>query len=98
MLDAFKAEYVAPLVVWLCHEGCQENGGLFEVIFCTFGTYTFCPAFPLLMLVLKYLQSSVVHAVSITCISIMGKLKMQFSACSVFLKLCLNANVESLNV
>ncbi|KAJ6669702.1 hypothetical protein lerEdw1_000251 [Lerista edwardsae] len=31
MLDAFKAEYVAPLVLWLCHESCQENGGLFEV-------------------------------------------------------------------
>uniref|UniRef100_A0A8D0GFZ9 Hydroxysteroid 17-beta dehydrogenase 4 n=1 Tax=Sphenodon punctatus TaxID=8508 RepID=A0A8D0GFZ9_SPHPU len=31
MLDAFKPDYVAPLVVWLCHESCQENGGLFEV-------------------------------------------------------------------
>ncbi|XP_066470082.1 peroxisomal multifunctional enzyme type 2 isoform X2 [Tiliqua scincoides] len=31
MLDAFKPEYVAPLVLWLCHESCKENGGLFEV-------------------------------------------------------------------
>lgn len=28
---ALKPEYVAPLVLWLCHEQCQENGGLFEV-------------------------------------------------------------------
>ncbi|XP_032070007.1 peroxisomal multifunctional enzyme type 2 [Thamnophis elegans] len=31
MLDALKPEYVAPLVLWLCHERCQENSGLFEV-------------------------------------------------------------------
>ncbi|XP_051876370.1 peroxisomal multifunctional enzyme type 2 isoform X2 [Pristis pectinata] len=31
ILDAFKPEFVAPLVVWLCHESCQENGSLFEV-------------------------------------------------------------------
>ncbi|XP_042304608.1 peroxisomal multifunctional enzyme type 2 isoform X2 [Sceloporus undulatus] len=31
MLDAFKPEYVSPLVLWLCHESCQENSGLFEV-------------------------------------------------------------------
>ncbi|XP_070598971.1 peroxisomal multifunctional enzyme type 2 isoform X2 [Erythrolamprus reginae] len=31
MVDAFKPEYVAPLVLWLCHERCQENSGLFEV-------------------------------------------------------------------
>ncbi|XP_044302177.1 peroxisomal multifunctional enzyme type 2 [Varanus komodoensis] len=31
MLDGFKPEYVAPLVLWLCHESCQENSGLFEV-------------------------------------------------------------------
>ncbi|KAG9487906.1 hypothetical protein GDO78_007612, partial [Eleutherodactylus coqui] len=30
LLDALKPEYVAPLVLWLCHESCQENGGLFE--------------------------------------------------------------------
>ncbi|XP_067839112.1 peroxisomal multifunctional enzyme type 2 [Heptranchias perlo] len=30
-LDALKPEFVAPLVVWLCHESCQENGSLFEV-------------------------------------------------------------------
>uniref|UniRef100_A0AAY4DKE8 Hydroxysteroid (17-beta) dehydrogenase 4 n=1 Tax=Denticeps clupeoides TaxID=299321 RepID=A0AAY4DKE8_9TELE len=32
LLESLKAEYVAPLVLWLCHEQCQENGSLFEVI------------------------------------------------------------------
>lgn len=41
LVDAFKPEYVAPLVVWLCHESCAENGSLFEVIFFIF------PFFPL---------------------------------------------------
>ncbi|HLL53375.1 MAG TPA: SDR family NAD(P)-dependent oxidoreductase, partial [Myxococcaceae bacterium] len=31
VLDALKPEYVSPLVAYLCHEGCEENGGLFEV-------------------------------------------------------------------
>ncbi|KAL7885071.1 hypothetical protein AOLI_G00078410 [Acnodon oligacanthus] len=31
LLDSLKAEYVAPLVLWLCHEECEENGSLFEV-------------------------------------------------------------------
>ncbi|XP_055025065.2 peroxisomal multifunctional enzyme type 2 [Misgurnus anguillicaudatus] len=31
LLESLKAEYVAPLVLWLCHEDCQENGSLFEV-------------------------------------------------------------------
>ncbi|KAA0714509.1 Peroxisomal multifunctional enzyme type 2 [Triplophysa tibetana] len=31
LLESLKAEYVAPLVLWLCHDECQENGGLFEV-------------------------------------------------------------------
>ncbi|KAM3937128.1 peroxisomal multifunctional enzyme type 2 [Leptodactylus fuscus] len=31
LVDALKPEYVAPLVLWLCHESCQENGSLFEV-------------------------------------------------------------------
>ncbi|XP_049627347.1 peroxisomal multifunctional enzyme type 2 [Suncus etruscus] len=31
LLDALKPEYVSPLVLWLCHESCEENGGLFEV-------------------------------------------------------------------
>jgi len=30
MVDALKPEFVAPLVVWLCHEDCDETGGLFE--------------------------------------------------------------------
>ncbi|HVJ90079.1 MAG TPA: SDR family NAD(P)-dependent oxidoreductase, partial [Labilithrix sp.] len=29
--DALRPEYVSPLVAWLCHESCEENGGLFEV-------------------------------------------------------------------
>lgn len=31
LVTSLKPEYVAPLVLWLCHEQCQENGGLFEV-------------------------------------------------------------------
>ncbi|XP_077572261.1 peroxisomal multifunctional enzyme type 2 [Stigmatopora nigra] len=31
LVAALKPEYVAPMVLWLCHEQCQENGGLFEV-------------------------------------------------------------------
>ncbi|KAJ8380974.1 hypothetical protein SKAU_G00017520 [Synaphobranchus kaupii] len=30
LLESLKAEYVAPLVLWLCHDQCQETGGLFE--------------------------------------------------------------------
>ncbi|XP_056130166.1 peroxisomal multifunctional enzyme type 2 [Lampris incognitus] len=31
LVESLKAEYVAPLVLWLCHEQCEESGGLFEV-------------------------------------------------------------------
>uniref|UniRef100_A0A668A8Y8 Peroxisomal multifunctional enzyme type 2 n=1 Tax=Myripristis murdjan TaxID=586833 RepID=A0A668A8Y8_9TELE len=31
LVESMKPEYVAPLVLWLCHEQCKENGGLFEV-------------------------------------------------------------------
>ncbi|XP_075035392.1 peroxisomal multifunctional enzyme type 2 [Mixophyes fleayi] len=31
LLDALKPEYVVPLVLWLCHDSCRENGSLFEV-------------------------------------------------------------------
>ncbi|XP_022376899.1 peroxisomal multifunctional enzyme type 2 [Enhydra lutris kenyoni] len=31
LLEALKPDYVAPLVLWLCHESCEENGSLFEV-------------------------------------------------------------------
>lgn len=31
MLDALRPEYVTPLVLWLAHETCEENGSLFEV-------------------------------------------------------------------
>ncbi len=30
-IDALKPEYVSPLVAYLCHESCNETGGLFEV-------------------------------------------------------------------
>lgn len=29
--NALKPEYIAPLVVWLCHESCTETKGAFEV-------------------------------------------------------------------
>jgi len=31
MVKALKPEYVAPLVAFLCHESCNENGQVFEV-------------------------------------------------------------------
>ena len=31
MCDALAPEFVSPLVAWLCHEECDESGGLFEV-------------------------------------------------------------------
>ncbi|MDP3154164.1 MAG: SDR family NAD(P)-dependent oxidoreductase [Archangium sp.] len=31
VLENLKPEYVTPLVAWLAHEECQENGGLYEV-------------------------------------------------------------------
>lgn len=31
LLDALKPEFVSPLVALLCHESCEETGGLFEV-------------------------------------------------------------------
>jgi hypothetical protein len=29
--QSLKPEFVSPLVMWLCHADCKENGGLFEV-------------------------------------------------------------------
>lgn len=29
--ELLKAEHVAPVVAYLCHESCEANGGLFEV-------------------------------------------------------------------
>lgn len=37
VVNALKPEYVAPLVGWLCHDSCQENGGLFEAAAGWFG-------------------------------------------------------------
>ncbi|XP_042344065.1 peroxisomal multifunctional enzyme type 2 [Plectropomus leopardus] len=31
LVASLKPEHVAPLVLWLCHEQCQESGGLFEL-------------------------------------------------------------------
>ena len=31
MFDAIQPELVSPLVLWLCHQDCEETGGLFEV-------------------------------------------------------------------
>ncbi len=31
IVDALDPAYVSPLVAWLCHEDCEETGGLFEV-------------------------------------------------------------------
>jgi 3-hydroxyacyl-CoA dehydrogenase/3a,7a,12a-trihydroxy-5b-cholest-24-enoyl-CoA hydratase len=31
VVDKIKPDYVAPLVAFLCHESCNENGSLFEV-------------------------------------------------------------------
>uniref|UniRef100_A0AAQ4RN39 Hydroxysteroid (17-beta) dehydrogenase 4 n=1 Tax=Gasterosteus aculeatus aculeatus TaxID=481459 RepID=A0AAQ4RN39_GASAC len=32
LVASLKPEYIAPMVLWLCHEQCQENGALFEVL------------------------------------------------------------------
>ncbi|PAA61389.1 hypothetical protein BOX15_Mlig019735g2, partial [Macrostomum lignano] len=31
LIDQLKPEYVAPLVLYLCHDCCQDSGGLYEV-------------------------------------------------------------------
>ncbi|XP_032801144.1 peroxisomal multifunctional enzyme type 2 [Petromyzon marinus] len=31
LVDALKPEFVAPLILWLCHESCQDTGNIFEV-------------------------------------------------------------------
>jgi len=31
ILKALRPEAIAPLVLWLCHEDCDETGGLFEL-------------------------------------------------------------------
>ena len=31
LMEAFKPEYVAPYVVYLCHESCPETGGVFQI-------------------------------------------------------------------
>jgi hypothetical protein len=30
-LDQLKPDYIVPLVGFLCHESCKENGSIFEV-------------------------------------------------------------------
>ena len=36
MVEALKVEHVVSLVVYLCHESCEENGSVFE---CSGGPY-----------------------------------------------------------
>eukprot|EP00743_Colponemidia_sp_Colp-15_P001588 GILK01001734.1.p1 GENE.GILK01001734.1~~GILK01001734.1.p1 ORF type:complete len:448 (-),score=73.12 GILK01001734.1:78-1421(-) len=31
VIEALKPDYVAPFVAYLCHDSCEENGGIFEV-------------------------------------------------------------------
>ncbi|KAK2153487.1 hypothetical protein LSH36_295g03037 [Paralvinella palmiformis] len=31
ILSALKPEFVAPVILWLCHESCNDSGGVFEV-------------------------------------------------------------------
>jgi len=31
LINALKPEYVSPLILYLCHESCTENGSLFEI-------------------------------------------------------------------
>ena len=31
MVDALKPEYVAPPVLYLCHDSCEETGSIFEI-------------------------------------------------------------------
>jgi hypothetical protein len=31
LLEKLKPEYVSPLVAYLCHDSCKENGQVFEV-------------------------------------------------------------------
>ena len=39
LFDQLKPEYVAPLVAWLCHEQCEDNGGLYEAAGGWYGKY-----------------------------------------------------------
>ncbi|ROT80353.1 hypothetical protein C7M84_000910 [Penaeus vannamei] len=39
LFDQLKPEYVAPLVAWLCHEDCEDTGGLFEAAGGWYGKY-----------------------------------------------------------
>lgn len=41
LFAGLKPELVAPLVAWLCHEECTDNGGLFEAAGGWFGKYRF---------------------------------------------------------
>lgn len=30
LFNQLKPQFVAPVVVWLCHESCEDSGGVFE--------------------------------------------------------------------
>jgi len=36
LVDALSPAFVSPLVAWLCHDDCEENGSVFEVLLHTF--------------------------------------------------------------
>jgi len=40
LFDQLKPCFVAPLVVWLCHEDCKDSGGIFETAGGWIGKYT----------------------------------------------------------
>ncbi|MPC89753.1 Peroxisomal multifunctional enzyme type 2 [Portunus trituberculatus] len=48
LFDEFKPELVAPLVLWLCHEDCEDTGGLFLT---AGGWYGKCESRTLLLLI-----------------------------------------------
>lgn len=40
LFDQFKPKFVAPVVAWLCHENCEDNGEIFEAAGGWVGKYT----------------------------------------------------------
>ncbi|TNN59130.1 Peroxisomal multifunctional enzyme type 2 [Liparis tanakae] len=45
LVASLKPEYVAPMVLWLCHEQCQETGALFEAGAGWIGKCEYCIVF-----------------------------------------------------
>ena len=57
MGDILKPVYVAPIVAYLCHEDCQDTGGVFEVYthssLILFHPWSLFPSICVLMIVLS---------------------------------------------